>query len=65
MHKNLDITWDEVLERNSNARLYSAGAAMRDLRKVRKFERFVKRLFTGSVLFFVWAVLLSLLVGAV
>ena len=63
MHRDLDMTLDERLERNHKALAYSTKAEFRRIHEQRKFDRFVKRLFWFSVGLWLWAVTLALLVG--
>lgn len=55
----------EIQERNARAWRYIGKCERRWARKEKGTNRFVKRMLTFSVAFFLWAVTLALLVGGV
>lgn len=64
MNRCTDMNQDEILMRNHKALLYSTKAEFRRMHAERKMDRLVKRIFIGSLVFFLWVLTLSLLVGA-
>lgn len=61
MNVQMDVSMEEKLERAKQARLYSARTEFRRIKAERKFAKLVSRIFWGSVLFWLWAVTLTVL----
>lgn len=63
MNKYLDLEQDEILRRKHKALAYSTKVELRRIRRARKVDRIVHRIFVTSIGLWVFAVTLALLVG--
>ena len=61
MNVQMDVSMEEKLERARKARMYSIKTEFKRIREARKFDKLVSRIFWGSVLFWLWAVTLTVL----
>lgn len=61
MNVQMDVSMEEKLERVRKARMYSVKTEFKRIREEQKFDKLVSRIFWGSVLFWLWAVTLTVL----